>query len=222
MKVELITVATRSAPGLDILKRSVEHNGDQLTILGMGTEWKGFGTKIILLRDYLKDNSNNATHFIFTDAYDIIYLHSAKTIALKYLSHFDKCIVFSTEKACWPVPALQEQYPGWPGQWKYLNSGSFMGRVDMMNDFLQAVEIDWKIDDQLFYTKAFLLDLMQGYGIIKLDYDCEIFQSVAFEHENDFAIHVGKGFMNQETRSYPSILHGNGRTDMTKFLKLVE
>lgn len=229
MTIEIITVATRPDPGLDNLKKSVERIGAKLTVLGMGEPWLGFKTKLILLRDHLKKIYDTGNLFIFVDAYDVIFTQPLEVIYSKYVRDFSGCIVFSAEKACWPHPELADKYPGWPGDWKYLNSGSIMGDVKMMCDFLSFNNLDNVQDDQLFYTQAFLMDLSGHYGIMKLDYDCEIFQSIAFEHIDDFALAtleengtiIKARLVNRKTKSYPGIIHGNGKTDMTKFLKLI-
>jgi hypothetical protein len=55
-------------------------------------------------------------------------------------------------------------------------------------------------------------------GTIGLDY-CNIFQSIAFEVEGDFEIRYNRLY-NKITHTFPMFLHGNGKTDMSKYYPL--
>jgi hypothetical protein len=46
-----------------------------------------------------------------------------------------------------------------------------------------------------------------------------MFQSIAFESEGDFEIRYGRLY-NKITHTFPMFIHGNGKTDMTKFYAL--
>jgi hypothetical protein len=69
-------------------------------------------------------------------------------------------------------------------------------------------------DDQRWYTDRFL----ERRSSISLDY-CNIFQSVAFEVEGDFTLTYNRLY-NNKTHTFPMFIHGNGKTDMTKFYQL--
>ena len=69
-------------------------------------------------------------------------------------------------------------------------------------------------DDQRWYTDRYL----ERRSSISLDY-CNIFQSVAFEVEGDFTLTYNRLY-NNKTHTFPMFIHGNGKTDMTKFYAL--
>ena len=69
-------------------------------------------------------------------------------------------------------------------------------------------------DDQRWYTDRYL----ERRSSISLDY-CNIFQSVAFEVEGDFTLTYNRLY-NNKTHTFPMFIHGNGKTDMTKFYQL--
>jgi lysyl hydroxylase/galactosyltransferase/glucosyltransferase/procollagen-lysine,2-oxoglutarate 5-dioxygenase len=72
-------------------------------------------------------------------------------------------------------------------------------------------------DDQRWYTDTYL-NLINQCDWIGLDY-CNMFQSIAFESEGDFEIRYGRLY-NKITHTFPMFIHGNGKTDMTKFYAL--
>jgi hypothetical protein len=214
MRTVVITVATKEDEGLDRLKYSLERKGIDLVILGKKSRWKGFGTKIILLQQYLKLLAGY-THFIFVDAYDVIFLDGLENIEKIYDARFQDQIVFSTEKNCWPDPTLANSYPENESLYKYLNSGSYMAPIEKFLNLLKEYSVGYADDDQLFFTNVFLK------GNITLDYNCEIFQCYSFIAEGEFEYKSGR-LINKNTGTEPSIIHGNGRTDMTKIIDLLD
>lgn len=215
MKTKVITVATNHTPELKRLQDSCTKNNINLEILGMNNSWLGFGSKIIWLKEYLQ-TLKNYTHFIFVDAYDVIFLDSLKNIELIYTDLYKDAIVFSTEKACWPDANLSLSYPNTTSEWKYLNSGSYMSPIKKFLETIDKYPIKFSDDDQRYFTNIFLND-----STIVLDYNCELFQSVAFEADDDFTLSPHNVF-NNKTKSFPAIIHANGKTDLTKFYKLLE
>ena len=169
-KFMLITVATEDNDQLERFRKSCEYFNVPYKILGLGKEWnggeaengvlKGFGggQKINLLRDELKSWSDVKNHVImFTDSYDVVLLQNPQEILNKF-RQFNSNIIFSSEKTCWPSPELSEKYPESLTEYKYLNSGGFIGYV---SDILELIkdEIDDKDDDQLYYTQKYLSSL---------------------------------------------------------------
>jgi hypothetical protein len=64
-------------------------------------------------------------------------------------------IVFSTEKTCWPDESLSSSYPHVESDYKFLNSGGFIGYANKILEIVDT-EIPLTYDDQLFYTEVFL------------------------------------------------------------------
>lgn len=204
-KIKYLTFSTRQDEGLDELIRSWKrHNLDFHVIEG---EWKGFGTKIIETYNYVK-YLDNYTHFIFVDAYDVIFLGDPEPL-IKYQDH----VIISCEKACWPDATLESKYTD-GGIWKYPNSGSYFAPIDLFIKIFDENPIEFKDDDQLWFHKVILRN---DYKILR-DTNCTIFQSIAFEEEGDFEYEGS--FKNKKKDSYPVVIHGNGKTDMSKIKKL--
>jgi hypothetical protein len=86
-----------------------------------------FRDKRLILADYLTQQSLGDELFVFTDAYDALFLRGEQYIREAY-ARFPQRIVFSGEENCWPLGvigfALQEDPP--VGPYPYLNSGGFI------------------------------------------------------------------------------------------------
>jgi hypothetical protein len=166
-KFVLITVATEDNENLERFRKSCSFYNVPYIILGMGDQWNsgsaqdgvllepGGAQKIIYLRDELKSWPELEDHIVmFTDSYDVVLCASPKEILQKFRS-FQSEIVFSTEKTCWPDESLVEKYPNTDSDYRFLNSGGFIGYA---NRILEIIDTDINIedDDQLYYTKFFL------------------------------------------------------------------
>ena len=179
-----------------------------LNILGEGQEWHGGnmaegaggGQKINLLREAIKDLPEENV-VLFLDGYDVFVGDIITTIVDRYLG-FEKKVLFSAEKHLWPDSTL-DGWPEAPTEYRYLNSGCFIGEVAEIKKIISEEILD-SDDDQLYYQKKFL----SGKYDIGLDYEAYIFQT----HEPDIAI-VNNPFrqlLNLKTNCCPTVYHGNG------------
>ena len=200
---QAVTVGTDENKCLP-LYTSAKDNGILIKNIGSKINWTGgsttgpsCGLKINLLRSYIKNFDDNDI-IIFTDAYDVFYTCDINTIIRKYLS-FRTRILFSAEQFCWPDRSLESQFTA-PSKYRYLNSGGFIAHIGELKRIIQDDILDAD-DDQLYYQKKFL---SKNYDI-KLDYNCEIFQTHEVEVVKD-----GNKLYNPITNSYPCIYHGNG------------
>jgi hypothetical protein len=58
-------------------------------------------------------------------------------------------------------------------------------------------------------------------GWVRLDYQCEVFQTIGFCPRSDFELDDVDMLRNTITKSYPTYLHGNGHSDMSWVIKLL-
>lgn len=173
-------------------------------------EWKGFGTKIIGLYEYLVNSYDD--DFIYLDAYDNYCIAGPDEFEYKHKTGTG--IIISAEKGCYPDIQNMGKFPTVPHEWKYLNSGQIYGRRDVFMNLFEQNPVRFEDDDQRWYTERYL----ERRSSISLDY-CNIFQSVAFEVEGDFTLTYNRLY-NNKTHTFPMFIHGNGKTDMTKFYAL--
>ena len=172
-------------------------------------EWKGFGTKIIGLYEYLC--STDIDEFIYLDAYDNYCIASPHEFKFKKK---DYPMILSSEKGCYPDTHKMGMFPVVNHEWKFLNSGQMYGTKQHFINVYNSNPPRFEDDDQRWYTERYLA-MRESIG---LDY-CNIFQSVAFEVEGDFTLTYNRLY-NNKTHTFPMFIHGNGKTDMSKFYLL--
>ncbi|EEB15965.1 Procollagen-lysine,2-oxoglutarate 5-dioxygenase 3 precursor, putative [Pediculus humanus corporis] len=174
----------------------------------------GGGQKINLFREEVEKYKNDHEKIIiFTDSYDVIFLAGLNDI----LEQFDKIggrVVFGAEPFCWPDKNLASQYPIQSRGKQYLNSGGIIGYAPELYEILTHRSIDDDDDDQLFYTQAYLNETLRNNLKIKLDHKSQIFHnlhgamdelSLKFKNHEPY-------LENEQMKSHPLILHGNGPT----------
>jgi hypothetical protein len=83
-KIHIVTVATKPGGYLKWLEESCLRNGTKLTILGMGSEWRGYISKILLVNDFLK-TIDKQDIVCFVDAYDALMLKNVDILMEKFL-----------------------------------------------------------------------------------------------------------------------------------------
>ncbi|MEM7193412.1 MAG: glycosyltransferase family 25 protein [Pseudomonadota bacterium] len=191
-----------------LLTESLDRFSVPYRVLGCGQSWRGGdmtgtggGQKINLLREALGDLDDD-TVVLFMDGYDTLVNANSASL-LRMYARYDHDIVFAAEKSCWPDGSLASQYPESPTEYRYLNSGSFIGSAGALKK-LAAESIDDSEDDQLYFTRAFL----SGDHDMAVDIGCNLFQTLSFS-ENDVIL-TGRIIKNIITDTLPLVLHGNG------------
>jgi hypothetical protein len=206
MKV-IVSLDNPQHPGWLKLEESLKRHGwDYHAIV---REWKGFGTKIIGLYEYLC--ATDTDEFIYLDAYDNYCIAGPEEF--KFKKKYYPMIV-SSEKGCYPDTHKMGMFPVVNHEWKFLNSGQIYGNKEHFINVYNSNPPRFEDDDQRWYTERFLAMPDK----IGLDY-CNIFQSVAFEAEGDFTLTYNRLY-NNKTHTFPMFIHGNGKTDMNKFYQL--
>lgn len=96
--IHYVCVATKSKLYFPYLKQLLP----ELTVLGMGTKWKGFIMKYELLGEYLKILNNDNDIVCFIDAYDILPTKNTlnRTILI-ILNNFNDCLTLYLYLVTW-------------------------------------------------------------------------------------------------------------------------
>lgn len=175
-----------------------------------GTEFRGNGTVLRMLYDALRE---------LRDKYKkVIYSDGADTFFMKSFTPPDDVFIISAEKNCYPDPVKAPLYPVIITPWCYVNGGNWCADIDLAIAFFQTNGLHNMPADangQRELTDAYINSYRRQFPV-KLDQTCEYFQTTAFETFGDFALaEDGKGLINLVTGTTPSVVHGNGRTDMT-------
>lgn len=156
----------------------------------------GGGIKLRLLSQQLH-SLDDSDIVLFTDAYDVVYCATEEEIVRRYLAMKEE-IVFAAERYLWPDRKLR--FPPSATPYRYLNSGTFIGRVRALKQLLLDLPED-NASDQLFLQKKFLT----GRYPIRLDTEQYIFST----HDPKREIKNGLPF-HPDSRCSAVIMHGNG------------
>lgn len=149
------------------------------------------------------------------------YSDGADTYCQKKFEAPKDKIIYSTEKACYPHPKLASKFPQAKkyGDWKYLNGGGYCGSLDLIIEFFEKYGLTKHHNDangQLEQIEAYLKAKEDGFPI-ELDYKCKIFQTISHCTGEDFLVNDKGLVVNRKTKSTPSIIHANGRTEAPEF-----
>jgi hypothetical protein len=180
-----------------------------------------FGGQMPVVVDWCEKNKENYTHIAYTDAFDTLALDSFEHFQLKVHAHYkDHQFVGSAEKGCYPNPDLAKDYPLTTHDWRYVNAGQWFASIEWILKIAGEVNPQG-INDQTWLSEAYLRRCEVDYGVT-LDYKCELFQSIAFEGEYDFATTRNGRLINRKTGSLPIWTHGNGHTNMDWVYEIVD
>jgi len=181
-------------------------------------EWNGFLGKITETYKYLPTLLEQGyTHFIYSDAWDSVTLSSMEEVIHK-MKNLEGC-VYSVEKACYPHSELAVLYPECSTDWKYINGGGWYSSIEFFQKMVERSYPQEEMNDQVWAHRQFIENNLGG--LIQLDTECKIFQTIGFEGEGDFS-YTGNRLFNIKTDQLPVFIHGNGHTPMTKIYDLIK
>lgn len=218
-----LIVATKPDTNMDLMLSHTYPMNLSPVILGMGDprlqSWgMGFGLKMILLKEKLEQMECEGVDMnsivMFTDAYDVLPLVDSNSIVEEYLSfHCD--IVFSAEANCHPDPEKRGEYDiMYPNhkddKFRFLNSGTLIGRAKALLRRLRKHHFQLKDDDQRYWTSIFLGESITRCHDIRLDYRQSLFGCMAFSLGDYEYVPEKKRFRNNITMTFPKVIHFNG------------
>jgi hypothetical protein len=189
--MKVITVINdKNNLGFNLLTLSCALNNLELVVLvSRQMHFSSNRIKDELLKEYLKNNTDDDETILFTDGNDAVLMATEEEIKVK-LVKTGRDLVFSTESGCWPDTNLASQYPEQGSSpYKYLNSGGFIGKSGLIREFLDDESYDlynFRKSNQYLWAKRYL----KYPDKIGLDTSCEIFQTFSPEVGN---AHLPKG-----------------------------
>ena len=210
--MKIITVATHSQGYFPILASSCKRHNIELTILGWGDKWKGFGWKLMLLKKYFESLANDERVLVL-DGFDSFIISDSNEILHK-IEQLNKPIVCAAERrhanTMWN--AAYEKifnsdglYPSTPTVYHYLNAGGWITTAGYALELLNNPWIRNSTNDQAFLTYLYLKEK------VFIDYNCEIFTCI--RRESDLTLTKNR-FKNVFTNSYPCIIHAPADVSM--------
>jgi hypothetical protein len=186
-----------------------------------GKRFTGNGDAIRMLYEAFIELKDKYKYLIYSDGADTFFVEGFEPPP--------GIVIYSAEKAVWPpLPSLNDAYKEYYETykddlhyqytpWLYLNAGNFCGEIKLLIEFYEKYGLNklrGDVNGQKEISEAYLKAYKEGFPIT-LDVGCTLFQSIAFEHVNDFSLHPdGKRIINNITGTVPKVYHGNGRTSM--------
>lgn len=179
-------------------KINVINVGHNVPWSGTDMSGPGGGQKINLINNYLQ-HVPDTDLVMFVDGYDVFFCNGLEEIIDRYLS-FNKRVVFGAEKICWPDTGLEEAFPKVHTEYRYLNSGTFIGEAGTLKRLLSGTIANHE-DDQLFIQKKYLS------GVFDIGLDVEQY---LFHTYDPCMTTLDWQPYNPETNCCGCVFHGNG------------
>jgi hypothetical protein len=185
-----------------------------------------FGQQYDIIANYAKNYKGDATHILYSDAWDTLAIAPQEELIRKWETMNNKLLVesltdpndkdkrglkmlISTEKACFPFADKAVLYPETNSQWKYINGGGCLFEIEYMKELVEKHPFKEDYIDPDWLLTCYLANQDN----IKLDTNCEVFQTIGHSNREEWEIE-DKRVKNIQTNTYPIFIHGNGRTDM--------
>lgn len=179
-----------------------------------------FGTQLGVIQKWANEYTGDATHILYTDAFDTLALAGPEEV----VSKFPDCkMLISAEKNCYPHPERSVDYPSVESAWKYVNGGGWLVEIEYFKYLCNKEGLNSGSHDQVWLMDAYLNNREE----IKLDTNCDIFQTIAFSNVEEWAGEVFMKppcarFRNIALNTYPVFFHGNGHTEMDWVYQILE
>ncbi|XP_062512478.1 multifunctional procollagen lysine hydroxylase and glycosyltransferase LH3-like [Corticium candelabrum] len=204
-------VASDRNDGFDRFVESAVLFDLNVTILGMGQQWKGLGQKVHLLIPALEPyKDDNNVIVMYTDSYDVVFLAGQDAILSKF-SDFKSNLVFSAEETCWPED-MAEKHPRTTFGKRYLNSGGFIGYAPAVYEALTFEPISYRDNDQELFQKVYVNENFRNKHNMKLDHRAYIFMNLK-DSEDEVKVMYDKNrswIRNVVYDTEPVLIHGPG------------
>lgn len=208
MKLKVLTTCNNSNhEGYLRLKKSLDKFGYDYKCIERPFS---FGHQLPIIKEWAwSEEAKQYTHILYTDAYDTIAFGGPDEVLWKFKT-FETNMLISCEKACYPHPERAKDYPETNTPWKYVNGGGWLVEIEYFKGLCHKENLNDNSHDQVWLMESYLKNQSE----IKLDNNCEIFQSIAFSHKEEWEIYQSSRFRNVGTNTFPIFFHGNGHTDM--------
>lgn len=207
-RFHVCTVATGAHKNLEKLKHTCEKHQIELHVIGMGRPYYGNATKFIYFAEYL-ESLDDEDIVMFIDAHDVLIVADKQEILDKFMA-MHVPFVMAAEKNAFP-DIYTFPYPPSPTPFRYINSGTYIGYVGIIKQWISALQpIDIKGCDQFQTIYHYFTYPDQGQYFI-LDYYCELFLPLyGVKDEELFIDWFRHRIYNKLTDTFPCVIHANG------------
>jgi hypothetical protein len=163
---------------------------------------------------FVREHAGEYTHFLFCDAYDILFAAGWDEILRKYEA-LKSPIVFGTERFCWPKPESARLYPPSPYKTRFLNAGMWLATTEYALKLAEVLAArarenadPARIEKQC--DSGICVDLFLSRQLpIELDRTCSLLYCCNLDSLDHLAFDQGR-IKAVETGENPCLFHGNG------------
>jgi hypothetical protein len=170
---------------MGVFERSIKHLGLSCIVLGEGiTNWVNSFHKPLLTYKALQ--SIQTEYILGVDSRDAILLQDPQIIVDLFETKFNCDLVFSADLINWPNMAVFRKFEnacaaGMNTQYRYLNSGAFIGKTEYCRSFFEKATKIKPIPEAEKADQGIFKQLFQEeYPKVQLDYHCTMFQNIGF------------------------------------------
>lgn len=207
----VVTYMNEASSLFGFLQVSASAHGLYPQILGYGEKawWpEGLGAKINALAAFVR-TVRDTDIVLFVDAFDVMVFAGKEEIVGKFEAlekSRQRSLFFNAERQCFPPfdDICTDDYPASPNSnWRFLNSGVFIGRGGAMLRML-ANEVPDSIPggDQSFYQRYFLTNR----DLVGLDTDCSLVCATQGVGES-FGLELQDGRLARKSSDGPAVVH---------------
>ena len=203
------------------LIKSCKENNININADGIGSKWNGNKDKPTNFIKFLNECKDEQI-VMFVDANDVIFYDNPENIKKKFLE-FNKNIVVSAEKFCWPDGDISKYYPEETKNetFRYVNSGTYIGYAKDLKEMLNSYNsgnncIKYNqqddnipggfISDQRCLHKYYLENLDK----IAIDHKQKIWSICSGTNRENYDIDGYNKLYNKITNEQSCVLHTNG------------
>lgn len=211
---QVLSMASKSAGFLSSFLKSARRFESEPILLGMGMPFRGWGAKLNLLYQYLKD-IQQPKYIIWADAFDSIFQRAPIKLLETFLKEFSTPLVFSGDSICWPDQSMASQFPQTVSPFRWLNAGQWVGETSAVIEMLTELGCplrDDSINDQSLIQQYFLAHRDR----VSIDYHSKLFLPLNPHPQfSEFNNHL---YHNRRSKEIPFLLHGSGGFDLTSVI----
>jgi hypothetical protein len=218
-EIEVLTYVNKPNGYFEHFLKSADKYNYPLKIIGWNTEWKGFGSKLIGIYNYLNtlDESYLNKYMLLVDAYDVIFLKDYKELVNQFKkSNYD--IIFSSNyitKENFNGNEIKRFYFNFflmlffnvRTKEHHLNAGVYLIKIKVYKEIFEKYLPTCSIDDQRLFTR--IVRENKNYNIL-IDHKSSYFLSQDKLLE-DYTKCLNRVFNKEIT---PFTIHGNGRASL--------
>lgn len=167
-----------------------------------------FGKQYQTINIFVNQYKGDATHVLYCDMFDSVFFAPPKEIIAKFKTMQCKMLI-SCEKAYFPDDGQSELMPESETPYRFINGGGCLFEIEYFKQMVANNPFPNPMMDPHWLRDCFLNDRDN----IKLDYHCEIFQTMSHHNKDEWSIIADNIIYNKATGFAPCIFHYNGIKD---------